>query len=128
MLTRVSGIETLNSNHSPLTRQQEQLVRAAIQLGAGTGDETKVYFLHSTLTQVSFPRKRVYGDRFERRSGGASILLCAGELWNGAGFEMQILPYGPMPRLIMASISTYAIQRQTRVIPVGDSASSFLRT
>lgn len=78
------------------------------------------------LTQVSLPRRRVASDRFERRSGEASVLLSAGELWNGNNFEVQMLPYGPMPRLIIAWVSTIAIRHRTRKIPVGHSATDFL--
>jgi hypothetical protein len=84
--------------------------------------------MHSVLTQVSLPRKRVLEDRFERRSGNASVLLQTGELWNGKEFVRQELPYGPMPRLIIAWASTFAIRNKTREIPVGNSATEFLET
>ena len=82
--------------------------------------------MHSVLTQVSLPRRRVAGESFERRSGNASVLLQAGKLWNGRAFEDQQLPYGPMPRLIIAWMSTFAIRNRTREIPVGNSATEFL--
>lgn len=84
-------------------------------------------FTHALLCQVGLPRSKVDGERFERTSGRASLLVSAGELWNGKAWERQPIPYGPMPRLVLAWISTHAVRHNTAEIPVGDSASEFLR-
>lgn len=45
----------------------------------------------------------------------------------GKGPVQQSVPYGPMPRLALAWVSTYAMRNKTREIPIGKSAAEFLR-
>lgn len=84
-------------------------------------------FMHSIMCQVGLPRSNVEGATFERRCGNASLLLTAGKLWNGKEWVQQPLPYGSMPRLILAYMNTYAVQNNTPEIPVGNSKSDFLK-
>ena len=109
-----------------LSAKQERIIQTALDLDDDPAGQADVSYMHSVLTQVSLPRRKVTGDSFERRSGNASVLLQAGKLWNGRAFEDQLLPYGPMPRLIIAWMSTFAIRNRTREIPVGNSATEFL--
>ena len=109
-----------------LSPKQERIIQTALDMENDPSGQSDVSYMHSVLTQVTLPRRRVVSDRFERRSGNASVLLKAGELWNGKEFEPQPLPYGPMPRLIIAWMSTYAIRNRTREIPIGNSATEFL--
>lgn len=84
-------------------------------------------FTHSVLCQVGLPRSRVDGDQFMRRSGSAWLSVQSGLLDEGSGPVRQPLPYGPMPRLALAWISTFAKRNKTREIRIGDSAAEFLR-
>ncbi|HHW4685818.1 MAG TPA: replication protein RepA, partial [Xylella sp.] len=79
------------------------------------------------MCQVGLPRSKVEGSSFERISGAAALLVEAGKLWDGEKFVQQPIPYGPMPRLMLAWMNTYAVRFNTPVIPIGDSASEFLR-
>lgn len=90
-----------------------------------TGDD--MAFMHSIMCQVGLPRSKVTETSFERHSGGAALLVEAGKLWDGHQFVQQPIPYGAMPRLILAWMNTYAVRFNTSEIPVGDSASEFLR-
>ncbi|MEW3423878.1 replication protein RepA, partial [Pseudomonas aeruginosa] len=40
---------------------------------------------------------------------------------------LQPIPYGVMPRLGLAWVSTFAVRNKEREIPIGDSAAEFLR-
>ncbi|SNT42832.1 RepA protein [Granulicella rosea] len=111
---------------SGLSPKQERIIQTALDLDNDPSGQADVSYMHSVLTQVSLPRRKVLGDSFERKSGNASVLLQAGKLWNGHTFDEQPLPYGPMPRLIIAWMSTFAIRNKTREIPVGNSATEFL--
>jgi hypothetical protein len=51
----------------------------------------------------------------------------AGMLDEGHGPVLQPVPYGALPRLALAWVSTYAKRHGTREIPIGDSAAEFLR-
>lgn len=84
-------------------------------------------FTHSIFCQVGLPRRAVPGDVFLRRSGNAWLHVQAGFLDEGAGPIMQPIPYGVMPRLALAWISTYSLRHNTREIPLGDSPRDFLR-
>ncbi len=119
-------IVTVTKKLGPLPRKLERIIQVASDMENDPTGQSDVSYMHSVLTQVSLPRRRVTGDTFERRSGSASVLLQAGKLWNGKNFEDQVLPYGPMPRLIIAWMSTFAIRNRTREIPVGNSATEFL--
>ena len=121
-LAEVQATEALKQ----LSRKRERIIKTALELEDDPTGQSDMSYMHVVLTQVSLPRKRVLEDSFERRSGNASVLLEAGKLWDGKEFIKQELPYGPMPRLIMAWASTFAIRNKTRDIPVGNSATEFL--
>lgn len=88
--------------------------------------EDATYF-HSIMCQVGLPRSKVDGTTFERRCGGAVLLVKAGALWDGEQFVPQIIPYGALPRCIFAWMNTVAIQEKSPVIEVGHSASHFMK-
>lgn len=67
------------------------------------------------------------GREFVRQSGSVWLSVQAGLLDEGNGPVVQPIPYGAMPRLALAWVSTYAKRHKTREIPIGDSAAEFLR-
>lgn len=83
--------------------------------------------MHSILCQLGLPRKKVVGDTFMRRQGAAWLSVQAGYLDLGQGPVQMQLPYGAMPRLALAWVTTYAVMNRTREIPIGESAAGFLR-
>ena len=56
----------------------------------------------------------------------AWVSVQAGYLDEGNGPVQQPIPYGPLPRLALAHLSTHAVRCKTRDIPIGDSAAQFL--
>ena len=62
------------------------------------------------------PRDRL---RYVRRNGPYTLVMNAGGLYK--------LPFGHLPRLLMAWISTEAVRTQSRVLVLGDSLSDFMR-
>lgn len=89
-------------------------------------DTDELTSMHSIMFQAGLPRSAVFGDEFERLCGGSSLSLQAGQLWDGNQFVQQPLPFGPMPRLIMAYLNTRALRSQSPEIDVCDSATAFL--
>lgn len=79
------------------------------------------------LCQVGLPRSKFDGREFMRQSGAAWINVQAGWLDEGKGPVQQPVPYGPLPRLALAWISTQAVRTKDREIAIGSSASEFLR-
>lgn len=84
-------------------------------------------FTHAVLCQVGLPRSKVEGREFHRQSGDMWINVQAGWLDEGRGPVAQPVPYGAMPRLALAMISTLAKRHKTREIPIGESAAQFLK-
>ena len=68
--------------------------------------------IHATRS----PRDRL---RYVRRNGPYTLVMNAGGLYR--------LPFGYLPRLLMAWISTEAVRTQSRVLVLGDSLSDFMR-
>ncbi len=108
-------------------RKNNKLIEAGYQISSESAGSDNIAFTHSVLCQVGLPRSRFDGDRFIRTSGEAWISVQAGNIDEGRGPVPQPIPYGAMPRLAMAWLSTYAKQKGTREIPIGDSAADFLR-
>lgn len=110
-----------------LTVQESKLMDVAAEIAtfAPTGDD--MAFTHAVLCQVGLPRSKVDGREFMRQSGAAWVNIQAGYLDEGKGPVLQPLPYGVMPRLALAWVSSYAKRHNTRDIPIGDSAAEFLR-
>lgn len=85
-----------------------------------------ISFNHSLLCQVGFPRKKVEGRTFERRSGKTLLEIEAGKIYNGRELVLQDIPYGAMPRLIMVYISSQALRSKSPCVEVGDSMRDFM--
>ncbi|MFC5491396.1 replication protein RepA [Dokdonella soli] len=112
---------------SALTARTGALLERSIEI-AGAGPEgDDIGFMHSILCQIGLPRSAVKGREFERRSGGAALVVTAGRLWNGRELVQQPVPYGPIPRLALSYMTTYAVRHQTQEIPFGDSVNDALR-
>ena len=86
-------------------------------------DGEDMAFTHSVLCQVGLPRSKFDGREFMRQSGAAWINVQAGWLDEGKGPVQQPVPYGPLPRLALAWISTQAVRTKDREIAIGSSAS-----
>ena len=110
-----------------LTARELKLIETSAKVADERPDDDDRAYMHSIMCQVGLPRSKVEGTAFERYSGGAGLLVEAGKLWDGKKFVQQPIPYGSMPRLMLAWMNTYAVRFNTPEIPVGESASEFLR-
>jgi hypothetical protein len=110
-----------------LTAQETKLLDAAARIATEPPTGEDMAFTHSVLCQVGLPRAKVEGEHFLRQSGDAWVSVQAGYLDEGGGPVMQPVPYGVMPRLAIAWVSTWAVRNREREIPIGDSAAEFLR-
>ena len=116
---RADGYDVL-----PLSPISTRLINAAGDIAADAPE--RIDYLHSVLCQVGLPRSRPSSDRFERTSGNTSMLVEAGELWNGKVWIPQPLPYGTRPRLALIHVSSEAIRTKSRVVEIGNSVRDFL--
>lgn len=99
----------------------------AISLDAPASEE--MAYMHSVMCQVGLPRSKVEGIEFERKSGRVILSVRAGKVYDPNKNELlqQPIPYGPMPRLILAYLNAQALRRGVPEIPIGDSASDFMK-
>lgn len=110
-----------------LSKQKQKLLNTAAEIATNQPTSNDMAFTHSILCQVGLPRTKTDGREFMRKSGDAWLSVQAGWLDEGNGPVEQPLPYGAMPRLALAWLSSYAVRKKTREIPIGRSASEFLR-
>jgi hypothetical protein len=71
------------------------------------------------MVQATLPHKKVAGNEFERRNGNYTLTLLAPSKIG--------LPYGSVPRLLLAWLTTEAVKTQSRNLELGDSLSGFMR-
>lgn len=107
-----------------LTGQQGKLLAAGHEIATTPPED--MAFTHAVLCQVGLPRSKVEGREFMRQSGTAWVNIQAGWLDEGTGPVLQTIPYGAMPRLALAWVSTCAVKNQDREVKIGDSAAEFL--
>ena len=101
-------------HHFTLADQVNQLVSAS-EADADLG------FMARLLTLCSLPRTNP-GNRlqYKRVNGPYTLIMTATGNYK--------LPFGTLPRLLMAWLSTEAVRTQSREISLGDSLSEFMRT
>jgi Plasmid encoded RepA protein len=109
-----------------MTAPEEKLLESAIEIETIGPSGNDIQYMHSIMCQVGLPRSKVDGSVFERKSGGANLLVRAGYIFDGNEMVQQPVPYGAMPRLMLAWMNTYAVRHKTAEVPVGDSACEFL--
>ena len=115
-------------NLPALTRATGKLLDASTDIAIDPPELGEdLAFTHAIFCQVGLPRSKVDGREFMRQSGAAWINVQAGYLDEGSGPVEQPIPYGALPRLAMAHVSTYAVRHKTAEIPIGDSAAQFMR-
>ena len=91
------------------------------QLVSASEADASLGFMARTMALCSLPRSNP-GNRKEyvRRNGPYTLVMSAGGL--------NKLPYGNLPRLILAWVSTEAVRTQSRELVLGKSLSEFMRT
>lgn len=109
-----------------VSKSTSKLIDTGLKIREEPPDGDDMTFMHSIMCQVGLPRSKVDGLEFERVCGAAGLHVRAGKLWNGKEFVQQQLPYGPLPRLIMAYMNTQALRSQSPEIEVGNSARDML--
>ena len=91
------------------------------QLVSASEADASLGFMARTMALCSLPRSNP-GNRkeYERVNGPFTLYMVA-----GGGNK---LPYGNLPRLILAWVSTEAVRTQSRELVLGKSLSEFMRT
>ena len=91
------------------------------QLVSASEADADLGFMARTMALCSLPRTNPGNRlRYVRVNGPYTLVMNAGGLHK--------LPYGNLPRLILAWVSTEAVRTQSREIVLGKSFSEFMRT
>jgi len=99
-----------------ISRFLDQAVRIAEQDAV---DARELGFLARALVMATLPHSNPKTQQFERRNGNYTLTITA--LRKGIG-----LPYGSLPRLVLAWICTEATRTQSRELVLGDSLSAWM--
>ena len=106
---------------SPQARHHFTVADQVNQLVAASEADPDLGFMARTMALCSLPRTNP-GNRkeYKRVNGPFTLYMVA-----GGGNK---LPFGNLPRLILAWVSTEAVRTQSRVLVLGKSLSEFMRT
>ena len=106
---------------SPQARQGFTLADQVNQLVSASEADPDRGFMARTMALCSLPRTNP-GNRKEyvRRNGPYTLVMSAGGL--------NKLPFGNLPRLLLAWVCTEAVRTQSRVLVLGKSLSDFMRS
>lgn len=103
-----------------ITPAVEALITEALAIEAESALEAGALgFMARAMVQATLPHKKVEGNEFERRNGAFTLsLLAPGRVG---------LPYGTVPRLLLAWLTTEAVKTKSRELELGESLSGFMR-
>ena len=106
------------------TRQEQRLIRAAVEIGGDAPADQDKAFLARQLVQTTLPHADP-GDVpvWSRKNGNITLTIQQGYK---AGGEAVGHPYGTIPRLLLYWMTTEAIRSKTPRLVLGDSLASFM--
>lgn len=103
-----------------ITPSVEQIINDALAIEAESAqDAGALGFMARAMVQATLPHKKVVGTHFERTNGNYTLTLLSPPKIG--------LPYGTVPRLMLAWLTTEAVKTQSRELELGDSLAGFMR-
>ena len=106
---------------SPQARRSFTVADQVNQLVAASEADPDLGFMARTMALCSLPRSNPGNRKEYKRVNGPFTLY----MQSGPGNK---LPFGNLPRLLLAWVSTEAVKTQSRVLVLGRSLSEFMRT
>lgn len=137
-------LENLGEQRIERRSKNEKLALSSANIYMDKATIRDADYIHSVLCQVGLPRKQpfqlneeggkildekgnpILAREFERRSGNSSLLIKAGECWDGLNWVKQPLPYGTIPRLSLVYIISEALRKKDPVINIGETLTDFM--
>jgi hypothetical protein len=97
----------------------DHLINQALAIEQESAQEAGALgFMARAMVQATLPHRKVEGSEFERRNGAFTLSLMA---------PAKIgLPYGAIPRLLLAWVTTEAVKTKSRELELGDTMSAFM--
>lgn len=103
-----------------ITRQMEKLLAEAVAIEEQEAKEAGALgFMARAMVQATMPHRDPKTNEFERTNGSYTLTMLAPSKTG--------LPYGVIPRLLLAWISTEAVRTQSATLVLGDTLSEFMR-
>jgi hypothetical protein len=114
----VHELKAMNKN-TEIMPAVEKLITETLAIEAEAAQNVGALgFMARAMVQATLPHKKVEGNEFERRNGAFTLSLLA---------PAKIgLPYGTVPRLLLAWLTTEAVKTRSRELELGDSLSGFM--
>jgi len=98
----------------------DKFINAALAIEAREAKEAGALgYMARSLIQATMPHKKVVGNEFTRKNGLYTLTMLAPQ---NIG-----LPYGNIPRLLIAWITTEAVLKKSRELTLDHSLSMFMR-
>jgi hypothetical protein len=97
----------------------DSLINQALAIeDADARDSGALGFMARAMVQATLPHRKVEGNEFVRRNGAFTLSLMA---------PAKIgLPYGSVPRLLLAWVTTEAVKTQSKDLELGSSMAAFM--
>lgn len=109
----------MNHEKSSNNANIERLVNDALAIEAESAkDAGTLGFMARAMTLATLPHRAVEGSVFQRKNGQYTLTLMAPP---DVG-----LPYGTVPRLLLAWLTTEAVRTQSKELVLGNSMSEFM--
>ena len=106
---------------TPQARDPFRMLDQVNALAEARAADPDLGFVGRVLALCSLPRTNPGNqDKYIRRNGPFTLVMTATGEYK--------LPYGTLPRLLMAWVSTEAVRTQNRELVLGDSLAHFMRT
>jgi len=103
-----------------LNKSIERLLSAALAIeDQGAADAGELGFMARAMTLCTLPHSKPKEQEFTRKNGDYSMTMLSPKAIG--------LPYGTIPRLLLAWISTEAVRTKSRTLTLGDSLSEFMK-
>jgi len=103
-----------------LSKSTEKLLAAALAIDEQSAVDTgELGFMARAMTLCTLPHSKPKEQEFTRKNGNYTMTMVAPKAIG--------LPYGVIPRLLLAWISTEAVRTKNRTLLLGDSLSHFLK-
>lgn len=103
----------------PTPQTVEKLVQEALAIEEQSAkDAGALGFVARCMVQATLPHSKVKDNFFQRRNGNFQLCL--------VGNPNIGLPYGSVPRILLAWITTEAVRKKDRTLLLGDTLSSFM--
>jgi len=108
-----------------MASQLENFVKTSLAIeNEQAKDAGALGFMARGLVQATMPHRNTGESVHVRRNGDYSLIMGSGRDHEG---KYLGLPYGSMPRLMLAWVATEAVRTKERELVLGDSMSVFLR-